>query len=194
MASRLIYHVFATVVSWTVLRTRSDAAKEIEILVLRHQLAVLGPGKHGHVHYVELDQFIGRNYLVTVHGPLNPAVNPQVAFLGTGARSRRRTCTSAPPSSCRTGSRLRRNVRLRRLNADHRRFPPWFSTSSSNARIGRSGSPWSRLQYWLGEHDGAEHGGADDHSTPAPPTLNSQGLCVPTVTSISAASRYELPS
>ena len=33
-------------------------------------------GQRGHVHYVELDQFIGRNYLVTVHGPLNPAVEP----------------------------------------------------------------------------------------------------------------------
>jgi magnesium transporter len=40
-------------------------------------------GKRGHVHYVELDQFIGRNYLVTVHGPLNPAVNPGVAALDT---------------------------------------------------------------------------------------------------------------
>ena len=46
-------------------------------------------GKRGHVHYVELDQFIGRNYLVTVHGPLNPTVNPQVAFLDTGAVLRR---------------------------------------------------------------------------------------------------------
>jgi Mg2+ and Co2+ transporter CorA len=46
-------------------------------------------GQRGHVHYVELDQFIGRNYLVTVHGPLNPAVNPQVAFLDTGAVLRR---------------------------------------------------------------------------------------------------------
>jgi magnesium transporter len=46
-------------------------------------------GKRGHVHYVELDQFIGRNYLVTVHGPLNPVVNPDVAFLDTGAVLRR---------------------------------------------------------------------------------------------------------
>jgi Mg2+ and Co2+ transporter CorA len=38
-------------------------------------------GRRGHVHYVELDQFIGRNYLVTVHGPLNPAVDPEVALL-----------------------------------------------------------------------------------------------------------------
>lgn len=36
-------------------------------------------GKSGHVHYIELDQFVGPNYLVTVHGPLNPAVDPEVA-------------------------------------------------------------------------------------------------------------------
>jgi Mg2+ and Co2+ transporter CorA len=40
-------------------------------------------GSHGHVHYVELDQFLGPNYLVTVHGPLNPAVDPAVASLDT---------------------------------------------------------------------------------------------------------------
>jgi putative transposase len=33
--------MFVKLLSWMVLRTRSDAAKEIEILVLRHQLAVL---------------------------------------------------------------------------------------------------------------------------------------------------------
>jgi Mg2+ and Co2+ transporter CorA len=36
-------------------------------------------GAGGHVHFVELDQFVGKNYLVTVHGPLNPAVDPVVA-------------------------------------------------------------------------------------------------------------------
>ncbi len=36
-------------------------------------------GAAGHVHYVELDQFIGPNYLVTVHGPINPAVSPEAA-------------------------------------------------------------------------------------------------------------------
>jgi magnesium transporter len=46
-------------------------------------------GKRGHVHYVELDQFVGRNYLVTVHGPLNPAVASEVAFLDTNAMLRR---------------------------------------------------------------------------------------------------------
>ena len=29
-------------------------------------------GQAGHVHYLELDQFIGKRFLVTVHGPLNP--------------------------------------------------------------------------------------------------------------------------
>ena len=42
-------------------------------------------GKHGHVHYVELDQFISVRYLVTVHGPINPAVHPDVALRETGA-------------------------------------------------------------------------------------------------------------
>jgi putative transposase len=38
---KLIYHVFAKLLSWMVLHARSDTANEIEILVLRHQLAVL---------------------------------------------------------------------------------------------------------------------------------------------------------
>jgi Mg2+ and Co2+ transporter CorA len=46
-------------------------------------------GTAGHVHYIELDQFIGPNYLVTVHGPLNPVVDPEVALLDTGLVRRR---------------------------------------------------------------------------------------------------------
>ena len=42
-------------------------------------------GTGGHVHYVELDQFIGPNYLVTVHGPLNPIVEPDVATRDTAS-------------------------------------------------------------------------------------------------------------
>jgi hypothetical protein len=41
MALRLIYQVFINLLGWIVLSTRSDTAKDIEILVLRHQLAVL---------------------------------------------------------------------------------------------------------------------------------------------------------
>ena len=40
-------------------------------------------GRRGHVHYIELDQFIGRHYRVTVHGPNNPAVDPDVGLRQT---------------------------------------------------------------------------------------------------------------
>ena len=42
-------------------------------------------GARGHVHYVELDQFIGPGWYVTVHGPLNPKVAPEAAGVETGA-------------------------------------------------------------------------------------------------------------
>ena len=41
VALRLIYVMFSKILGWVVLRARSDTTKEIEILVLRHQLAVL---------------------------------------------------------------------------------------------------------------------------------------------------------
>jgi putative transposase len=43
VAVKLIYEIFAKLLSWMVLHTRSDTTNEIEIeiLVLRHQLAVL---------------------------------------------------------------------------------------------------------------------------------------------------------
>jgi putative transposase len=41
VAVKLIYQMFAKLLSWMVLHARSDTANEIEILVLRHQLAVL---------------------------------------------------------------------------------------------------------------------------------------------------------
>lgn len=40
------------------------------LLILQRPLA----GDGGHVHYLELDQLVGPNYLVTTHGPRNPAV------------------------------------------------------------------------------------------------------------------------
>jgi magnesium transporter len=42
-------------------------------------------GTGGHVHYVELDQFIGPRYLVTVHGPVNPAVTEEATLRETRA-------------------------------------------------------------------------------------------------------------
>jgi hypothetical protein len=41
MAPKLTYLMFAKLLGWMVLRIRSDTTKDIEILVLRHQLAVL---------------------------------------------------------------------------------------------------------------------------------------------------------
>ena len=41
MALQLIYLIFSKLLGWMVLRTRSDATKDIAILVLRPELAVL---------------------------------------------------------------------------------------------------------------------------------------------------------
>jgi Mg2+ and Co2+ transporter CorA len=63
------------------------------VRIYPHQqlLIMHGPerGPSGHVHYIELDQIIGERYLVTVHGPLNPAVDPAVAVRETEAVRRR---------------------------------------------------------------------------------------------------------
>ena len=40
-------------------------------------------GSRGHVHYLELDQFVGEHFLVTVHGPLNPVVPLEEALRET---------------------------------------------------------------------------------------------------------------
>ena len=54
-------------------------------------LVLLAPetGAMGHVHLIELDQFIGRHFLVTVHGPINPAVPLERALVETRAALRR---------------------------------------------------------------------------------------------------------
>ena len=46
-------------------------------------------GHAGHVHLLELDQIIGTNFLVTVHGPLNPVVDPTEALAETDSVLRR---------------------------------------------------------------------------------------------------------
>ena len=39
----------------------------------------------GHVHLLELDLFVGRRFLITVHGPLSPEVAPELASRETAA-------------------------------------------------------------------------------------------------------------
>lgn len=46
-------------------------------------------GAAGHVHLLELDLLIGSDYLVTVHGPLNPVVDPAEALTETDGVLRR---------------------------------------------------------------------------------------------------------
>ena len=51
-----------------------------------HQFLVIHApeiGSGGHVHYLELDQFVGERFLVTVHGPLNPKVPIEAALRET---------------------------------------------------------------------------------------------------------------
>jgi Mg2+ and Co2+ transporter CorA len=67
-----------------------------------HVFIVLhGPerGAHGHIHYLELDQFVGPDWVVTVHGPLNPAVPLDAALAETRAVARRLESGRLHPAS-----------------------------------------------------------------------------------------------
>jgi magnesium transporter len=56
-------------------------------------------GARGHVHYIEMDQFIGPRFLVTVHGPINPAVDREVAVQDTRTVRRRIEAGKIRPAS-----------------------------------------------------------------------------------------------
>jgi len=62
------------------------------------------PGDPGHLHLVELDLFVGLNYLVTVHGPLGEGVSDDVALRETLSAMRRieegRHRPSSPAELC----------------------------------------------------------------------------------------------
>ena len=53
----------------------------------------------GHVHYVELDQFVSTRYLITLHGPLNPAVSLETALRQTNDAARRLESGRRRPAS-----------------------------------------------------------------------------------------------
>jgi magnesium transporter len=56
-------------------------------------------GKGGHVHFLELDQVIGPDYLITVHGPLNPVVPHEAALRETRAVLERLVAGRLRPAS-----------------------------------------------------------------------------------------------
>jgi Mg2+ and Co2+ transporter CorA len=56
-------------------------------------------GERGHVHYLELDQFVGETFLVTVHGPLNPVVPLEAAMRETNAVATRLESGRLHPTS-----------------------------------------------------------------------------------------------
>lgn len=56
-------------------------------------------GDRGHVHYVELDQFVGPGWIITVHGPLNPKVPVDSAAVETSAVARRITAGRLHPAT-----------------------------------------------------------------------------------------------
>jgi magnesium transporter len=56
-------------------------------------------GAGGHVHYLELDQFVGEDFLVTVHGPLNPKVPLETALRETNAVAARMDAGRLHPTS-----------------------------------------------------------------------------------------------
>ena len=56
-------------------------------------------GARGHVHYLELDQFVGENFLVTIHGPLSPKVPLEAALRETEAVAARMDSGRLHPTS-----------------------------------------------------------------------------------------------
>jgi len=46
-------------------------------------------GERGHVHHIAVDQLVGRNWLLTVHGPMNDAVPLDAAYVETSAIARK---------------------------------------------------------------------------------------------------------
>jgi magnesium transporter len=56
-------------------------------------------GAGGHVHYLELDQFVGEDFLVTVHGPVNPKVPLAAALRETEAVAARMESGRLHPTS-----------------------------------------------------------------------------------------------
>ena len=66
------------------------------VLVILHSVE---RGAAGRVHTIELDQFVGPGFLVTVHGPDEPGVAPEATFTHTDAILRRLESGRLSPAS-----------------------------------------------------------------------------------------------
>jgi magnesium transporter len=56
-------------------------------------------GDRGHVHHIELDQVVGPNWLLTVHGPMNPVAPLDAAYVETRSVARKLDSGRLRPSS-----------------------------------------------------------------------------------------------
>ena len=56
-------------------------------------------GAGGHMHYLELDQFVGEHFFVTVHGPVSPKVPLEAALRETSAVAARLESGRLRPTS-----------------------------------------------------------------------------------------------
>lgn len=125
------------------------------------------PGERGHVHYVELDQFVGRNFLVTVHGPLNPAVDTSVALRETRDVLQRIEASRLTPEtsfelSYAIVSALARHQEGLRRDADRRRVGA-RATGDRREDLRSGGVPQRAVPGPPRAARGAHHGCAQQH-------------------------------
>ena len=74
------------------------------------------PGSGGHVHHIELAQFVGPNWVLTVHGRMDPDVTLDAAYVETASVSRRLESERLRPDP-RTGAAGRPGYRPDRTDA-----------------------------------------------------------------------------
>lgn len=95
MAVKLVYQMFAKLLSWMVLHARSDPANEIEILVLRHQLTVLQRRTpRPRISWSDRAVIAALARLLPTHRRRGFLVTPATILRGTGTSS----ATAGPPN------------------------------------------------------------------------------------------------